>query len=108
MQLRLIRAERDPSLDLRGALTTHRVTHRPAIVDPTKIGGLLRAIEGFDSQSTTRTALQLAPHVFVRPGELQHAEWSEFNFDAAVWNISAEKNATAASGAALGAVSANH
>ena len=42
------RAERDPSMDLRGALTTHRVIHRAAIVDPAGIGALLRAIDGFD------------------------------------------------------------
>jgi integrase len=85
------RAERDPSMDLRGALTTPQVTHRPTIVDPTSIGALLRAIDGFDGQSTTRAALCLAPYVFVRPGELQHAEWKEFDLDAAVWSIQAEK-----------------
>jgi integrase len=36
-------------------------------------------------------ASRLAAHVFVRPGELRHAEWKEFNLDAAVWNIPAEK-----------------
>jgi integrase len=85
------RAERDPSADLRGALTSHQVVHRPAIVEPTKIGALLRAIEGFEGQSTTRAALRLAPHVFARPGELRQAEWAEFDVDAAVWSIPAEK-----------------
>jgi integrase len=81
------RAERDPSADLRGALTTHQVTHRAAIVDPAKIGPLLRALEGFDGQAVTRLALCLAPHVFVRPGELRQAEWDEFDLDAVVWSI---------------------
>jgi integrase len=85
------RAERDPSMDLRGALTTPRVTHRPTIVDPTAIGALLRAIEGFDGQPTTRAALRLLAYVFVRPGELRHAEWKEFDLDAAVWSIPAKK-----------------
>src|SRR3979411_1349689 len=62
------RAERDPSADLRGALTTHQVIHRAAILDPAKIGPLLRAIEGFDGQTVSRLALPLTPHVFVRPG----------------------------------------
>ena len=35
--------------------------------------------------------MQLAPHVFVRPGELRHADWSEFDLDAALWTIPAEK-----------------
>jgi integrase len=51
----------------------------------------LRAIDGFDGQPTTRAALRLAAYVFVRPGELRHAEWKEFDLDAAVWNIPAEK-----------------
>ena len=85
------RAERDPSVDLRGALTTPRVKHRATIIEPMAIGALLRAIEGFDGQPTTLAALRLAPLVFVRPGELLHAEWKEFDFDRAEWVIPAEK-----------------
>jgi integrase len=85
------RAERDPSGDLRGALTTPQVSHRATIVDPTGIGALLRAVDGFDGQPTTRAALRLAAYVFVRPGELRHAEWREFDWDNAVWSIPAEK-----------------
>jgi integrase len=85
------RAERDPSMDLRGALTTPRVSHHPTIVDPVGIAALLRAINGFDGQPTTHAALRLAPYVFVRPGELRQAEWQEFDLDAEIWSISAEK-----------------
>jgi integrase len=85
------RAERDPSVDLRGALTTPQVKHRATIIEPMAIGALLRAIEGFDGQPTTLAALRLAPLVFVRPGELRHAEWKEFDFDKAEWVIPAEK-----------------
>ena len=85
------RAERDPSVDLRGALTAPTVKHRATILDPAAIGALLRAIEGFDGQPTTRAALRLAPMVFVRPGELRHAEWTEFDLEKAVWTIPAEK-----------------
>lgn len=85
------RAERDPSSDLRGALTAHQVVHRAAIVDPKAIGALLRDIDGFEGQPTTLAALRLAGHLFARPGELRHAEWSEFNLEAGVWSIPAEK-----------------
>jgi integrase len=85
------RADRDPSMDLRGALTVPQVTHRATITDPKSIGALLRAIDGFDGQPTTRAALRLAAYVFVRPGELRQAEWNEFDFDTAVWSIPAEK-----------------
>jgi len=85
------RAERDPSADLRGALTTPTVIHRAAIIEPNAIGSLLRAIGGYGGYRVVRVALQFAPLVFVRPGELRCAEWREFDFDAAEWRIPAEK-----------------
>jgi integrase len=81
------RAERDPSSDLRGALTSPKVNHRAAIVDPVGIGALLRAIDGYDGLPMTKAALRLAPLVFVRPGELRHAEWAEFDLAAAKWRM---------------------
>ena len=85
------RAERDPSIDLRGALTAPKVIHRAAIVDPAGIGALLRAIEDYDGLTLTKAALKLAPLVFVRPGELRKAEWAEFDLEQAEWRIPAAK-----------------
>jgi integrase len=81
----------DPTRDLRGALTAPTVTHYGAIIDPARVGELLRAIDGYEGQPITKLAMQLAPHVFVRPGELRHAEWSEFDFEGALWTIPAGK-----------------
>lgn len=83
------RARRNVAADLQGALMSPRVKHHSAIIDPKDVGALLRAIDGFEGQPTTRWALQLAPHVFVRPGELRQAEWSEIDLEAAVWRIPA-------------------
>ena len=77
----------DPTQALKGALTSHRVAHRAAILDPVEFGALLRAIEDFDGQPTTKAALRLLPLVFTRPGELRNAEWAEFDFDDARWII---------------------
>ncbi|WP_285712724.1 tyrosine-type recombinase/integrase [Erythrobacter oryzae] len=85
------RLSSDPTRDLRGALTAPTVTHYGAIIDPARVGELLRAIDGYEGQPITKMAMQLAPHVFVRPGELRHAEWSEFDFDGALWTIPASK-----------------
>ncbi|RIV81789.1 DUF4102 domain-containing protein [Aurantiacibacter xanthus] len=85
------RLKSDPTRDLRGALATPKVTHYAAILDPAKVGELLRAIDGYESLGMTRLALQLAPHVFVRPGELRHAQWDEIDLDGALWTIPAEK-----------------
>ena len=81
----------DPTRDLRGALTTPTVTHYGAIIEPERVGELLRAINGYEGQPLTKLAMLLAPHVFVRPGELRHADWSEFDFDSALWRIPAAK-----------------
>jgi len=83
------RATRDIAADLRGALTTPKVTHRAAITDPGELGTLLREIEGYNGQPTTRLALQLSALLFVRPGELRHARWNEIDFDKAVWILPA-------------------
>lgn len=85
------RAERDVAADLRGALITPKPVHRAAITDAKKAGALLRAIETFDGQATTRAALKLLAHTFVRPGELRHAEWKDFDLNQAVWTIPAHK-----------------
>ncbi|MEQ1639280.1 MAG: integrase arm-type DNA-binding domain-containing protein [Novosphingobium sp.] len=81
------RANRDISADLRGALASVKVTHRAAITKPVEVGSLLRVIEGYEGHPITLAALRLLPHVFVRPGELRQAEWSEFDLDHAVWTI---------------------
>jgi integrase len=81
------RAERDIAADLRGALVTPRTTHRAAITTPKEAGALLRAIDGYDGNGLTRTAMRLLSHLFVRPGELRWAEWKEFDFEKAVWTI---------------------
>ena len=86
--------DRDATVDLRGALKPIRRKHRPAldtdgIPDPTKVGGLLRAIDGFDGSPTVKAALRLHPLVATRPGELRHAEWTEIDFDQALWSIPA-------------------
>jgi integrase len=85
------RAARDPSGDLRGALTAPTVRHRAAVTEPKAIGELLRAIDSYTGQPTTAAALRLAPLVFVRPGELRQAEWAEFDLDAGMWTIPAGK-----------------
>ncbi|HET8553314.1 MAG TPA: integrase arm-type DNA-binding domain-containing protein [Rhodanobacteraceae bacterium] len=85
------RAERNPVADLKGALTSPPERHHAAITDPAELGGLLRAIEGYAGDPVTRAALKLSALLFVRPGELRHAEWQEINFDTAEWNIPAGK-----------------
>lgn len=81
------RAEHDPASVLRGALITPKAKHYAAILDAGKLSALLRVIDDYDGHPVTKLALQITPHVFVRPGELRHAEWEEFDLEAAIWRI---------------------
>ncbi|WP_395118295.1 tyrosine-type recombinase/integrase [Rhodanobacter sp. FW102-FHT14D06] len=83
--------DNDPTSSLRGALKSPKVKHHAAIVDPAKVGELLRAIDGFTGHYVTLCALKLAPLLFVRPGELRQAEWAEFDLDEAMWRIPGER-----------------
>jgi integrase len=87
------RADRDVTADLRGALAPPVTKNRAAITDPRRIGELLRALDGYRGQPTTEVALKIAPHLFVRPGELRFARWEEFALEGKepVWRIPGER-----------------
>lgn len=85
------RAESDPSRDLRGALTPWRPQHYATLTEPREVGRLLRDIEGYTGSFATKCAMKLAPMLFVRPGELRRAEWSEIDLKKAEWRIPAAK-----------------
>lgn len=85
------RCTSDPAQLLQGALVTRKARHYAAILEPAKLGQLLRAIEAFSGGPITMAALRIAPHVFVRPGELRHAEWIEFDLKKGIWNLPAAK-----------------
>lgn len=85
------RADNDPTFGLRGALVAPTVSHRAAITDWSAFGGLLRAIWGYEGTPETRAALKLMAVLYPRPGELRHAEWSEFDLDRAIWTIPAAR-----------------
>ncbi len=85
------RAKRDPSADLKGALPPHRGKRLATIVDPVKIGQLMRDIGNYKGSLVVRCALNIAPMVFLRPIEISRAEWTEINFELAEWRIPEEK-----------------
>ena len=85
------RAERDPSGDSSRRTIPAKKRHHASITDTKEVGALLRAIDGYKGSFVTKCALRLAPRLFVRPGELRKAEWSEFDLDKAEWRIPGEK-----------------
>jgi integrase len=82
---------RDITVDLKGALAPVVRRKFAGITDPAKLGGLLRAIDGYDGQPTTQIALKLAPYLFLRPGELRAAPWTEIDFERVEWRIPKER-----------------
>jgi integrase len=88
------RSERDPSGDLRGALPAVKEKHFAAITDPKQVADMLRAIDGYEGSLTVSCALRLAPLVFVRPGELRKAQWTDINLKNAEWRYIVTKTDT--------------
>lgn len=84
-------AERDVTVDLREALESRAGKHFAAITEPKRVGDLMRSIYAYTGHFSTVAALKLSPLVFVRPGELRTAEWSEIDLDAAEWRIAGAK-----------------
>lgn len=73
--------ERDVTQDLRGAIITPKASHHAAIIDPVELGKLLKGIDTYNGYLETQIALKLMPYIFVRPGELRFAQWSDIDFD---------------------------
>lgn len=88
------RAERDPSGDLRGALTPVKGDHFAAVTEPGDLGRILRAIDCYEGTLPVACALRLAPLVFVRPGELRHALWADVDLEGAEWRFTVTKTKT--------------
>ncbi len=85
------KCDSNPVDAMKGVLPTVKNKHMAAPTDPKAVTELLRAIDDFSGSFIVKCAMKLAPILFVRPGELRHAEWSEIDLDAAQWNIPAHK-----------------
>lgn len=85
------RADSDPTSALQGALIRPNPTPRAAITDLVGLRTLYRAIDAYGGQLTTRSALKLLALLAQRPGEVRQARWDEFDADARVWTIPADR-----------------
>ena len=88
------RATYNPSGDLRGALPPAKATHFASVTEPRQVAEVLRALDGYEGTLTVRCALRFAPLVFVRPGELRHAQWKDIDLDNAEWRYLVTKTET--------------
>lgn len=85
------RAKHNVAADLRGALRPRKTVHRAAVLEPEKVGQLLRDIDAYEGYFPLVCALKLAPLVFTRPTELRAAQWKEFDLESGEWRIPAER-----------------
>ncbi len=83
--------ERNVAADLKLALKPRAGKNLAAVTDPAKVGQLLRALDAYSGQPGTSAALRLAPHVFLRPGELRAGRWDEVDLEEALWRIPASR-----------------
>ena len=81
------RCERNPALDLHGALKPVNVKHMAAILEPFKVGELMRAIDGYSGQPMTRVAMALSALLFQRPGNIRKMEWAWVHVEHALLTI---------------------
>jgi len=85
------RCKSDPSRDLRGALPPFKGKHLAATTEPKRLAEILHAMDGYQGTLPVICAMRLAPLVFVRPGELRHAEWKDIDLKAAEWRYRVTK-----------------
>lgn len=88
------KTERDPSQDIKGVLPPAKTKHFPTQTDPKRFGELLRMFNKYQGSLVVKSALRLAPLLFVRPGELRHAKWAGICFDKAEWSFITRKTET--------------
>jgi integrase len=85
------RAARDPAGDLVGTLKTAVEGHHAAIVDPAKLGQLMRDIKDYRGSAIVRAALMIHALTFQRPNEVRGMRWDEIDLDKGEWLIGAER-----------------
>ncbi|MEC5405097.1 integrase arm-type DNA-binding domain-containing protein [Paraburkholderia sp. MPAMCS5] len=84
----------DPAKDLTGAIPAAVTTHFASITEPARVAEMLRAFDGFSGTFPVHCALKLAPMLFVRPGELRKAEWTQIDLDKGEWRYLVTKTKT--------------
>ena len=85
------RATRNPAADLRSALKTTVSGHHAAIVDPVRVGQLMRDIDTWTGSLITKSVLQISALAFQRPNEIRDMAWTELDLDAGQWVIPSER-----------------
>lgn len=85
------RVESDPCRDLRGALPPVATENFTAVTEPDDLAPILRMFDSYEETPQVSAALRLMPMLFVRPGELRKAEWTQIDLGTAEWRYRLSK-----------------
>lgn len=85
--LQLVPRDVSASIDAKLIITQRAVKHHAAITQPDEVHALMRALQGYTGSFVVRCGLLISAYTFLRPGELRHAVWAEFDLDNALWTI---------------------
>jgi len=80
----------DCTRDLKGALPPVNTKHHPCLIEPKKIGELMRRIQEYNGTFIVQCALKITPYLFLRPGELRRMEWSWIDFERSLIKLPSE------------------
>ena len=81
------RAAHDPTPALRMIVPSGKVKHMPAITDPEKLAGILRAFWDYPHSLPVRNALRTLVYTFQRPGEVVSMRWEDIDFEQREWRF---------------------
>ena len=84
------RVDSNPVHQWREALPKNKTQHKRPL-DTVEVGQLLRDVSGWSGRHETLAAFRLMWLTLCRPNEAVGARWSEFNFDAGLWKIPADR-----------------
>lgn len=79
--------EHDATAHVGMALARERSKPFAAILEPARVGRLMLDIDGYEGSFVTRCALQLTALTWLRSTELRLGEWTEIDWDEALWTI---------------------
>ena len=86
------KCKKNPAIDLKGALTTHKVKNH-AYLQETDIPIFMSKLDQYDGDRLTKLAVKFILYTFVRTSELRFAVWDEIDLDEInpIWKIPSER-----------------
>jgi len=79
------------SIDVDDLVGKVSVKHYPSMREKKELQKLLTTIDDYTGHYTTKMALKVLPHIFLRSHNIRYAEWNEIDFEERLWRIPGSK-----------------